>query len=45
VPTDQVTERGVIVRDEHAGDQFGIGHDWGGWPAGGFLRFKPLNRP
>jgi hypothetical protein len=23
---DQLSERGVIVRDEHAGDQFGVGH-------------------
>jgi hypothetical protein len=35
VAADQFPERCAIVGDEHTGDQFGIGHDCGGRPAGG----------
>ena len=30
VAADQFSERGVLVVDEHPGDQFGVGHDCGG---------------
>jgi len=34
VPADQFSECGVVVRDDHAGDQLRVGHVRAGWRAG-----------